>query len=163
MTTGPRRSVEDTLHGSLGTRKRLPGTNGPKLAAWRHRMVRELMTPGSPYALAMSQTGDAPERDDFLCRWRGLIAEAVDRLRRAGEIEGTNGPVSRARSIDVDPQKTAVLILAALHGGSTLSHVAQDAWPLNAALTWRSRPFRRQRTPTAQTQGPNDRIGSMSP
>ena len=97
-------------------------------------MVRELMTPDSPYALAMRQTGDAPERDDFLGRWRGLIAEAVDRLRRADAIEGTNGPVSRARSIDVDPQKTAVLILAALHGGSTLSHVAQDAWPLNAAL-----------------------------
>jgi len=97
-------------------------------------MVRELMTPDSPYALAMRQTGDAPERDDFLGRWRGLIAEAVDRLRRAGEMEGTNHPVSRARSIDVDPQKTAMLILAALHGGSTLSHVTQDAWPLNAAL-----------------------------
>jgi hypothetical protein len=92
------------------------------------------MTPRSPYALALRQTGDAPEQDDFLGRWRGLIAEAVDRLRRPGEIEGTNHLVSRTRSIDVDPQKTAVLILAALHGGSTLSHVAQDPWPLNAAL-----------------------------
>lgn len=109
-------------------------SDGPKLAAWRHRMVRELMTPGSPYVLAMRQTGDAPERDAFLCRWRGLIAEAVDRLRRADAIEGANGPVARARRIDIDPQKTAVLILAALHGGSTLSHVAQDPWPLNAAL-----------------------------
>ena len=116
-------------------------TDGPKLAAWRHRMVRELMTPGSPYALALRQTGDAPERDDFLCRWRGLIAEAIDRLRRAGAIDGTNGPVSRARSIDVDPQKTAVLILAALHGGNVLSHVAQDAWPLNTALDMALAPF----------------------
>lgn len=116
-------------------------TDEAKLTGWRRRVVEELMTPRSPYALALRQTGDAPERDDFLGRWRGLIAEAVDRLLQARTTEGTNGSASQARSNGVDAQETAVLILAALHGGSTLSHVAKDPWPLNAALEIALAPF----------------------
>jgi hypothetical protein len=58
-------------------------TDGAKLANWRRRVVEELMTPRSPYALALRQTGDVPDRADFLDRWRGLIEQAVDRLLQA--------------------------------------------------------------------------------
>lgn len=107
-------------------------TDGTKLAGWRRRVVGELMTPRSPYALALRQTGDVHERADFLGRWRGLIEEAVNRLLQAGATAGRSAP--RAQRHDVDPHETAVLILAALHGGSTLSQVARDPWPLDAAL-----------------------------
>jgi hypothetical protein len=111
-------------------------TDGAKLAGWRRRVVEELMTPRSPYALALRRTGDVPERADFLGQWRGLIEEAVDRLLQADATLCTTRSATQATSNgnDVDPHKTAVLILAALHGGSTLSRIAQDPWPLNAAL-----------------------------
>ena len=34
-----------------------------------------------------------------------------------------------------------MLILAALHGGNTLGQIAQDLWPLNAALDIALAPF----------------------
>ena len=55
-------------------------TDGPKLNNWRGRVVEELMTPRSPYALALRHTGDVPDRAEFLDRWRGHIEEAVNRL-----------------------------------------------------------------------------------
>jgi hypothetical protein len=116
-------------------------TDGAELARWRRRVVGEVMTPRSPYALALRQTGDVPERADLLDRWRGLIEQAVDRLLQAGTPAGANRSAPRARSNDVDPQKTVVLILAALHGGSTLGQIAQDPWPLNAALDIALAPF----------------------
>jgi hypothetical protein len=116
-------------------------TDGAKLANWRRRVVEELMTPRSPYALALRQTGDVPDRADFLDRWRGLIEEAVDRLLQADATAGTTRSATQAKSNDVDPHKTAVLILAALHGGSTLSQIAQGPWPLNAALDIALAPF----------------------
>ena len=116
-------------------------TDGAKLAGWRRRVVRELMTPQSPYVLALRQTGDAPDRADFLGRWRGLIAETVGRLLRPSTPEETNCSSARPWRDDVDAQQIAVLILAALHGGGTLSHVAQDPRPLNAALDIALAPF----------------------
>jgi hypothetical protein len=118
-------------------------TDGAKLAGWRRRVVEELMTPRSPYALALRQTGDVPERADFLGRWQGLIEEAVDRLLKADATLSTTPSATQETSngYDVDPHKTAVLILAALHGGSTLSQIAQDPWPLNAALDIALAPF----------------------
>ena len=113
-------------------------TDVAKLAGWRRRVVRELMTPQSPYVLALRQTGDASARADFLRRWRQLIAEAVDRLLQSDTTRDTSSSSQRCASqscgADVDSQQTAVSILAALHGGGTLSQVAQDPWPLNAAL-----------------------------
>jgi hypothetical protein len=110
------------------------------LAGWRRRVVEELMTPQSPYVLALRQTGDVPDRADFLDRWRWLIAEMVDRLLQS--VKG-NTPCSSAQAPrnDVDAQKTAVLILAALHGGSILSRVAKDPGPLDAALDFALLPF----------------------
>ncbi|MGO4248454.1 hypothetical protein AB4Y87_14675 [Paenarthrobacter sp. RAF54_2] len=109
-------------------------TDRAMLTSWRHRIVEELMTPQSPYALALRQTGDVRDRSDFLDQWRELLAEALDRLLRSGVMRGNPCPSPRGPKSDVDPQKTAVLILAALHGGSTLSQIAQDPLPLNAAL-----------------------------
>lgn len=137
-------------------------TDGAKLAGWRRRVVEELMTPRSPYVFALGQTGDGAERADFLDRWRELIAETLDRLQSGatGDAHCSSGQTRRA---DVDPQKTAVLILAALHGGSTLSRIAKDPWPLNAALDLALAPFA-----ATEDKGPartvmSSPIGTMSP
>jgi hypothetical protein len=96
-------------------------TDGAMLVSWRRGVVDELMTPQSPYALALRQTGAVRDRADFLDRWRELIAETVDRLLRTSTTGDTLCTSTQGTKADVDPQKTAVLILAALHGGSTLS------------------------------------------
>ncbi|WP_427168902.1 hypothetical protein ACQF4J_47645 (plasmid) [Streptomyces sp. C1-1] len=109
-------------------------TDRAKLADWRRRVVEELMTPSSPYVLALRQTGDLRARADFLDQWRELIAEAVDRLLKSGAPGGGLCTSHRTRQAGADAQKIAVLILAALQGGSTLSRIARDPRPLNAAL-----------------------------
>jgi hypothetical protein len=116
-------------------------TDETKLLNWRRRVVRELMTPQSPYVLALRQRGDASDRADFLCRWRGLIAETVDRLLRASTSGHRNCSAARPWRGDVNAQQTAMLILAALHGGGVLSQVAQDPRPLDAALDIALAPF----------------------
>jgi hypothetical protein len=109
-------------------------TDGAMLANWRRGVVEELMTPQSPYALALRPAGDVRDRADFLDRWRELIAETVGRLLQTGTTGDSLCASAQGPKAEVDAQKTAVLILAALHGGSTLSQLAQDPWPLNAAL-----------------------------
>lgn len=113
-------------------------TDGSELARWRRRVIRELTNPHSPYALALRPTVDIPDRADFLGRWRALIAEMVDRLTqpRGMGVTDCSPACASARSTgpDVDAHQAAVLILAALHGGCTLSQVAGDPWPLDAAL-----------------------------
>jgi hypothetical protein len=116
-------------------------TDRAMLAGWRHRIVEELMTPRSPYVLALQQTDDACERADFLDQWRELIAKTVARLLRCGSTVDAPWHPARAPSADVDAQRTAVLILAALHGGSTLSQLSRDRRPLNAALDLALAPF----------------------
>jgi hypothetical protein len=120
------------------------------LAGWRRRVVEELMTPQSPYVLALRQTGDVPDRADFLDRWRWLIAEMVDRLLQSGKGD-TLCSSAQAPRADVDAQKTAVLILAALHGGSILSRVAKDPGPLDAALDFALLPFTAAEDNSART------------
>jgi len=119
-------------------------TDGAELTGWRRQLVTELMTPQSPYALALLQTGDVADRADFLGRWCGLIAETVDRLRSSTSAD-TSGSAAPSCRGDVDAQRTAVLILAALHGGVTLSRVTQDPRPLDAALDIALAPFTPQR------------------
>ena len=106
------------------------------------------MLPHSPYALALRPSGDEPGRATFLAQWRELIAEALDRVRRSTAGHDANhaptapvgspsyGPVPSSARPDTpaSTEKTAVLVLAALHGGSTLSQIARDPWPLTAAL-----------------------------
>lgn len=111
------------------------------LARWRRRIVDELMVPRSPYALALQQSEDVVERAEFLDRWRGLIAEAVDRLVRSRTMADAEWLSVHGRKIDVDAQKSAVLVLAAILGGTTLSQLAQDSRPLDAALELALTPF----------------------
>lgn len=114
-------------------------TDAAMLAEWRRRVVEELMTPGSPYLLALQRIGDTPDQADFLDQWCELIAGTVDRL--FGVTVDAPSPSALPRRADVDAHKTAVLILAALHGGCTLSRIAQDPRPLNAALDLALVPF----------------------
>jgi hypothetical protein len=116
-------------------------TDRAMLAGWRRRVVKELMTPRSPYVLALRQLGDVPERADLLDRWRELIAETLDRLLQSGATGNSLCSSAQTPRADIDAQKTAVLILAAFHGGSTLSQIARDPWPLNAALDIALAPF----------------------
>ncbi|GAB3163717.1 hypothetical protein [Microbispora hainanensis] len=139
-------------------------TDGAKLAGWRRRVVEELMTPRSPYVFALRQTGDGAERADFLDRWRELIAETLDRLLQSGATGGTHCSSGQAaRRADADPHKTAVLILAALHGGSTLSRIAKDPWPLNAALDLALAPFTATEDNSPARTVMSSPIGNMSP
>jgi hypothetical protein len=115
-------------------------TDGAMLASWRRNVVVELMTPRSPYVLALQQAGDAPGRTEFLDQWRELLAETVDRVLQTC-AEDTMRPSAPAPTADVGCQKTAVLILAALLGGHILSQLVKDPRPLNAALDLALVPF----------------------
>lgn len=101
----------------------LSNVNTPvQITLWRDRVVGELMNPHSPYSHVVRLTTATPERAHFLELWRSLLAKTVERLL---------GPCPQV----VDPDRTAVLILAALHGGTTLSRVGNDPrGPINAAL-----------------------------
>ncbi|WP_158710320.1 hypothetical protein [Streptomyces sp. NRRL F-5126] len=125
------------------------------LAAWRCRVVQELMTPRSSYVLALRETGDAHDRSDFVDQWRDLLSEAVGRLLRSDAAGNGESAPDDPRRAGVDPEKIAVLILAALHGGSVLSGMEQDPRPLNAALDLALAPF--SRGPASELLG---RIGS---
>ncbi|WP_130176218.1 TetR/AcrR family transcriptional regulator [Cryobacterium sp. SO1] len=68
-----------------------------------------------------------PDLEAFLgasmAEWRDLLAAGVAKMQVAGQID-------RA----VDPQRIAVVILAAIQGGLVLSQPMRSAWPLEAAL-----------------------------
>ncbi|MGW0147895.1 hypothetical protein ACWDVU_20055 [Streptomyces sp. NPDC003333] len=116
-------------------------TDSAELTRWRRRVVEELMTPSSPYVLAMRATYDVRARADFLDQWRELIAETVDRLAHTDFAGDRSQAPDQSRRADFDAEKTAVLILAALQGGSALSRLAQDPGPLDAALDLALVPF----------------------
>jgi hypothetical protein len=122
---------------------RLAGvTDAVQLAGWRRRVVEELMTPRSPYVLALRETGDLSDRAEFISRWRGLIAATLERLSRSRSTSPSSAcSAGRSRATDLDTHRSAVLILAALHGGSALSQVTRDPSPLNAALDLALAPF----------------------
>jgi hypothetical protein len=122
--------------------------DGATLASWRRGVVEELMSPQSPYVLALRRTDDIRGQAEFLHRWRELIAIMVERLLRSGATLCTSGAPSK---IDVD--NTAVLILAALRGGSALSQLARDSKPLDAALDLALVPFAQSRTTAGQQAG----------
>jgi len=55
--------------------------------------------------------------------WRDSLAEGVSKMQAGGLIDLT-----------ADPQRIAVVILAAIQGGLVLSQPMRSAWPLEAAL-----------------------------
>ncbi|GAA3891583.1 TetR/AcrR family transcriptional regulator [Leifsonia kafniensis] len=55
--------------------------------------------------------------------WRNWLASGVERMQAAGRVEAS-----------VDPQRIAIVMLAAIQGGLVLSQPLRSAWPLEAAL-----------------------------
>lgn len=137
-------------------------TDETKLAGWRRRLVGELMTPRSPYALALREVGKCPSEPTSSAGGAGSSRTQWIACCRTATLP-TRTALQRRRKGDVDPQKTAVLILAALHGGSTLSRVAQDPDPSTPRSTSRSLLLRHSRTPSAAKWGTKSPISNMSP
>jgi hypothetical protein len=104
------------------------------IARWRRRVVREVMKPESPYASALRQSTDVDAGPEFLTAWRELLTTAVERVLRSRALPETGSIATRGPRSAPDAERLAVLILAALHGGGTLSRVAADPAPLEAAL-----------------------------
>lgn len=116
-------------------------TDMEMLRSWRKDLVEELMNPKSSYALALRERGGVQDRVEFLERWCELIAEALDHLLPRDATDHTLYSPRLDTGANVNTQKTAVLILAALYGGGTLSFLAEDPKPLNAALDLALVPF----------------------
>ncbi|ANP74626.1 TetR/AcrR family transcriptional regulator [Cryobacterium arcticum] len=78
-------------------------------------------------SLATQAAMTDPDLEAFLgasmSDWRDLLAAGVTKMQAAGQIDR-----------EVDPQRIAVVILAAIQGGLVLSQPMRSAWPLEAAL-----------------------------
>ncbi|QYF73214.1 TetR/AcrR family transcriptional regulator [Cryobacterium sp. PAMC25264] len=78
-------------------------------------------------SLATQAAMTDPDLEAFLgasmADWRDLLAVGVTKMQAAGQIDR-----------EVDPQRIAVVILAAIQGGLVLSQPMHSAWPLEAAL-----------------------------
>lgn len=78
-------------------------------------------------SLATQAAMTDPDLEAFLgasmADWRDLLAAGVTKMQAAGQIDR-----------EVDPQRIAVVILAAIQGGLVLSQPMRSAWPLEAAL-----------------------------
>ncbi|HTN55169.1 MAG TPA: hypothetical protein VLZ82_03215 [Microbacterium sp.] len=105
------------------------------LRTWRTHLVAEVTDPESPYASALGRAGCGDsDRAGFLEAWKRLIAAALERI--AGQQASDDGSTGRCgtagRRIDAD--RTAVLVLAAVHGGVVLSRLSSHGRPIDAAL-----------------------------
>ncbi|WP_307610288.1 hypothetical protein [Pseudarthrobacter sp. W1I19] len=109
-------------------------TDSETLNSWRKDLVEELMNPQSSYTLVLRERRGGRDRVDFLDGWCELIAETLDRLLQSGARGSIPCSPEAGTNARADTRKTALLILAALHGGGTLSQLAEDPRPLNAAL-----------------------------
>ncbi|TFD93454.1 TetR/AcrR family transcriptional regulator [Cryobacterium lactosi] len=78
-------------------------------------------------SLATQAAMTDPDLEAFLgasmAEWRDLLAVGVKKMQAASQIDPA-----------VDPQRIAVVILAAIQGGLVLSQPMRSAWPLEAAL-----------------------------
>ena len=98
---------------------------------WRSRVVREVMDRRSPYAMVLRRGHGSNRQSEFLQSWQALIAETLERIAPARDAGALPPAASAAAG---NPESLAIAILAALHGGATLSWLAQDARSLEAAL-----------------------------
>lgn len=136
-------------------------TDAESLQRWRHHLLEETRTPTSPYLKALRQTGNAPDRAEFLDQWRDLIAQTVRQLPRFDASDEDAEASSQDLVVDVDAEKTAVVILAALLGGSILSQLAEDAQPLNSALDLALAPLMADAGGNFSGIGPDSSASSM--
>jgi len=87
-------------------------------------------------SLATQAAMTDPDLEAFLgasmAEWRDLLAGGVAKMQAAGRIDR-----------EADPQRVAVVILAAIQGGLVLSQPMRSAWPLEAALDSALEPLHR--------------------
>jgi AcrR family transcriptional regulator len=84
---------------------------------------------GCPLGTLASELTSGPESArrivlDAFASWESLLAQALARIRDAGELRP-----------DADPSTLATGLLAAMEGGMFLGQIRNDATPLRAALT----------------------------
>lgn len=101
---------------------------------WRLRVVREVMNRESAYARVLSRGQGTSQQSEFLRCWQLLIVEALKRVVPPWQGGSTSCLLTPSGSMAADPERLAVAILAALHGGAALSWLAEDRSCLEAAL-----------------------------
>jgi TetR/AcrR family transcriptional repressor of nem operon len=103
------------------------------LELWRVALVRNNELQNGAYGCALgsmaNELSDSNDEarlvlDDTLRRWERLLVDGFERMRTSGVLRD-----------DVDPQKLAVGMMAALQGGYLLAQAAHDAAPMDTALT----------------------------
>lgn len=136
--------------------------DGATLESWRHQLVAEVITPRSPYVSALRQSDDETSgRAEFLDQWRDLITQMVERVQRSRAFEDEEDSARYSPTQDIDSENTAVLILAALHGGVILTQLARDPQPVNAALDLALVPLMTAADNGVAKMGPNRPISNI--
>lgn len=113
------------------------------LKTWRTHLVAEVTDPRSPYASALRQVCDSASctRSGFLEHWTDLIAKALERVLSQHVCDERSSAKRRPARRRIDADRTAVLVLAAVHGGAVLSRLSRDGGPIDAALDLALAPF----------------------
>lgn len=136
--------------------------DGATLESWRHHLVAEVMTPRSRYVSALRQSDDeTSDRAEFLDQWRELLIQMIERVQRSRASDDVDNSARHSPTEDIDTEKTAVLILAALHGGVILTQLARDPQPLNAALDLALVPLMTAAGNGVAKMGPNRPVSNM--
>lgn len=132
------------------------------LETWRQDLVAEIMTPGSPYLAALWEANEeASDRAEFLDQWRDLIARMIKQVSQCCGFDDGETATPHHRVESVDSEKTAVLILAALHGGVILTRLVRDSQPLNAALDLALGPLMTAEGTSVARTGPDRPVSNM--
>jgi TetR/AcrR family transcriptional regulator, transcriptional repressor for nem operon len=102
------------------------------LELWRDALVRNNELQNGAYGCALgsmaNELSDSNDEarvllDETLRQWERLLVDGFERMRTSGVLRD-----------DVDPQKLAVGMMAALQGGYLLAQAARDATPMAVAL-----------------------------
>lgn len=108
----------------------LRSVNG--LEQWKDHVVARCGVPGGVYGCVLgSMASELSEQDEHVrdvlehafAAWRDLISEGLAHMRAAGALRA-----------EVDPDRLAMFLIAALQGGHVLAQVQQDTSPMDQAL-----------------------------
>lgn len=102
------------------------------LKRWRNALVERNALQNGAYGCVLgSLASELSEQDDevretlwtHLAEWEGLLAAGFRRMQESGSL-----------SLDADPDKLAVGLMASLQGGYLLAEAARDVAPMETAL-----------------------------